>query len=155
MQSDVIWLTDILTKQEDDAFCKQAKLFVQITWTLEEKARNRKMTYWMERVVLLSRWRKPLHIVAPITLMRNPNPYRCILANSNSLFHPNAEVSGCCPNDAAMCKSDEKSYRWSIQEISPPFVGKLKGPLSLTDTVEDESKSLARYLLIDVCLSTN
>ena len=45
MQSDVIWLTDILTKQEDDAFCKQAKLFARITRTLEDKARNRKMTY--------------------------------------------------------------------------------------------------------------
>ena len=87
--------------------------------------------------------------------MRNPNPYPCILANSNRLFHPNAEVSGCCPNDAAMCKSDEKSYPGSSQEISPPSAGKLKGPLSLTDIVEDESKSLARYLLIDVCLSTN
>ena len=87
--------------------------------------------------------------------MRNPNLYPCILANSNRLFHPNAEVSGCCPNDAAMCKSDEKSYPGSSQEISPPSVGKLKGPLSLTDIVEDESKLLARYLLIDVCLSTN
>ena len=38
--------------------------------------------------------------------MRDPNP--CILEKSN-LFQPNTQVSTCCPNDAAMCKSTEKS----------------------------------------------
>ena len=38
---------------------------------------------------------------------------------SSNLFQPNAEVSTGCPNDAAMCKSVEKSHPCSNVEISP------------------------------------
>ena len=68
--------------------------------------------------------------------MRNPNPYLCILTNSN-LFQLNAQVSMCCPNDATMRKSVEKFHRGLNEEISPYSIGKLKGPPSFTDFVDD------------------
>ena len=74
--------------------------------------------------------------------MRNPNPYSCILTNSN-LFQSYVDVSTCCPNDAAMCKSVEKSQPGSNEVISPQSIEKLKGPSSFTDFVDDESKDLA------------
>ena len=69
---------------------------------------------WMKRVVLPPYWRYyilSVHIAASITLIRNLNPYLCIFANS-SLFQSNAEVSKCCPSDAVMYKSVEKSQRY-------------------------------------------
>ena len=67
--------------------------------------------------------------------MRNVNPYPCILTNSN-LFQTNTQVST-CPNDAAMCKSVKKPYPGLNEAISPYYIGKLKGPPSFTDFVED------------------
>ena len=77
-----------------------------------------------------------LHIVASLTLMRNVNTYPCILTNSN-LFQTNTQVSTCCPNDAAMCKSVKTSYPGLHEEISPYYIGKLKGSPSFTDFVQD------------------
>ena len=57
--------------------------------------------------------------------MTNPNPYPCLLTNSN-LFQPNAQESTCCFNDAAMCKSVEKSHPGLNEGISPCSIGKLK-----------------------------
>ena len=74
--------------------------------------------------------------------MRNPNPYYCILKNSN-LFQLIAEVSTACPVDAAVCKSVAKSHPGSNEEISPQSIGKLKGPPSFINFVDDESKNLA------------
>ena len=68
--------------------------------------------------------------------MRNPNPYSCILTHSN-LFQSNAQESTCCPNDAAMRKSDEKFHPGSNEEISPYSIGKLKDPPTFTDFVDD------------------
>ena len=77
--------------------------------------------------------------------MRNPNPYSCILTKSN-LFQSNAEVSKCYPNDASMSKSVEKSHPGSNEEISPYSIGKLKGPPSFTDFVNDLSKDILESL---------
>ena len=84
-----------------------------------------------------SYWREsPLHIVASTTSMRNPNPFPCILTDSN-LFQSNAQVSSCCPNDAGMCKSVEKSHHRLNEEISSHSIGKMKGLPSFTDFVDD------------------
>ena len=66
--------------------------------------------------------------------MRDPNP--CVLEKSN-LFQPNTQVSTCCPNDAAMCKSTEKSHPGFNEEISFKSIGKLKDPPSFTDFVDN------------------
>ena len=85
----------------------------------------------MERVVLHPYWRESLHIAAAIMSMRNPTPYPCLLANSN-LFQPSVQESTCCFNDAAMCKSVEKSHPGLNEGISPCSIGKLKAhPRSL------------------------
>ena len=62
--------------------------------------------------------------------------YISILTNSN-LFQTNNQVSTCCPNDAAVCKSVKKSYPGFHEEISPYYIGKLKGPPSFTDFLQD------------------
>ena len=80
----------------------------------------------MERLVLPLIKVRSVHIAASITSMRNPNPYTSIFTNSN-LFQPNAQVSTCCANDAAMCKSVEKSHPESNEEISLHSIEKLKG----------------------------
>ena len=98
--------------------------------------------YRMERVVLLPCLRESLDLAASITSIRNPNPYPCNLTNSN-LFQSNVEVSASCPNHAAVCKSVEKSHPGSNEEISPHFIGKLKGPRSFTDFVDNKSKYFA------------
>ena len=93
-----------------------------------------------------------LHRAASITPMRNVNPYPCILTNSN-LFQTNTQVST-CPNDAAMCKSVKKHYPGLNEAISPYYIGKLKGPPSFTDFVEDWSKEfLESRLFLDLICS--
>ena len=73
--------------------------------------------------------------------MRNSNPDPCVLTNSN-LFQPNAEMSTGCPNNAAMCKSVEKSHPGLNEDISPHSIGKLKGQPSFNDFVDEEVKLL-------------
>ena len=77
-----------------------------------------------------------LDITASITVMRNPNPYPWTLTKSN-LFQPKTQVSTCCPNDAVMCKSVERSHPGLNEEISPYSIGKLKGPPLFTDFADD------------------
>ena len=87
--------------------------------------------------------------------MRNLNPYYyCILKNSN-LFQLNADVSTACSVDATVCKSVAKSHPRSNKEISTHSIRKLKDPPSFTNFVDDKSKYLARYLLVEMCPRTD
>ena len=79
----------------------------------------------MERVAQPLYWRKSLHIVASKTSVNNPNPYPCILTSS-SFFQPNVQVSTCCPNDAAICKSVERSHPGLNEETFPTPLGNWK-----------------------------
>ena len=99
--------------------------FSSVIWTLEDKARNWKMTYWMERVILPSHWMDSLHIVASVTSMRNPNPYPCILM--------------------VLCVNLQKtSHLGSNEGISSHSIEKLKGPPIL--------KIIYQNILDDICL---
>ena len=99
--------------------------FSSVIWTLEDKARNWKMTYWMERVILPSHLMNSLHIVASVTSMRNPNPYPCILV--------------------VLCVNLLKtSHPGSNEGISSHSIEKLKGPPIL--------KIIYQNILDDICL---
>ena len=62
--------------------------------------------------------------------------------NGVHFFLTNSNTKMGCPNDAAMCKSVEKSNPGSNEEIFPRSTEKLKGPPSFTDFVDDESEYL-------------
>ena len=104
-----------------------------------------------KRVVLPPYWRESLHIAASITSIRNPNLYPCILTNSN-LFQPKAEVSTNYPNDVLCVNMLKSPTLYQMRRNLPtPLGNRHKVHRRSQILVDDESKYLAWYPLVEVC----
>ena len=121
-------LNDRMTKNEFGYVLTNSSILASKTWalTIDWESEFTILIIEMQKKFSMIWYYESLHIVASITSMRNVNTYPCILTNSN-LFQTNTQVSTCCPNDAAMCKSVKTSYPGLHEEISPYYIGKLKG----------------------------